>query len=404
MNHQFIEAREFIAKAREALRRGDRPSARQLGEQAALRAPQMEDVWLILAASDPNPQEALAYAKKALQLNPQSARARRGVEWASGQLKQSQARPEPSRGASKAPSPIPPRIVPNQAEALTGLPKKRAYQTAVALPQLTSNRPNWLLPALLTGAGFMLVGMIVFFVLTSSTLTSFVSSVSASKQENLWALVEIAKPETTPIRVSAFAVQQANTPASPTVFSASATPTEVPAVSETPAPADIPTEISTVTPAITETPGTMAMEVLADTPTSAYVAPTYSAPKNPVASSGNGARWIDVDLSHQMVYAYEGDTVVNSFLVSTGTWIHPTVTGKYAIYIKLRSGSMSGPGYFLPNVPYIMYFYKSYGLHGTYWHHNFGTPMSHGCVNLQTDDAAWLYNWSSLGTVVNVHY
>jgi lipoprotein-anchoring transpeptidase ErfK/SrfK len=397
MNHQFIEAREFVAKAREALRRGDRPSARQLGEQAALRAPQMEDVWLILAASDPDPREALAYAQKALQLNPQSGRARRGVEWASGQLKQAQ--------ASKAPGSIPPRIVPNQAEALTGLPQKRAYQTAVALPQLNSNRPNWLLPALLTGAGFVLVGMIVFFVMTSSTLASFASSVSASKQENLWAPVEIAKPEITPISLSAFAVQQANTPTSvPAKVTLTSIATDAPVASETPAPTDIPTEIATVTPAITETPGTMAMEVLADTPTSAYVAPTYSAPKNPVPSSRNGARWIDVDLTHQMVYAYEGDTVVNSFLVSTGTWIHPTVTGKYAIYIKLRSGSMSGPGYFLPNVPYIMYFYKSYGLHGTYWHHNFGTPMSHGCVNLQTDDAAWLYNWSSLGTVVNVHY
>ncbi|HEX9386803.1 MAG TPA: hypothetical protein VF918_10830, partial [Anaerolineales bacterium] len=62
MNHQFIEARELIVKAREALRRGDKPSARQLGEQAALLMPDLEDVWLVLAASDPNPHDALAYA------------------------------------------------------------------------------------------------------------------------------------------------------------------------------------------------------------------------------------------------------------------------------------------------------------------------------------------------------
>jgi lipoprotein-anchoring transpeptidase ErfK/SrfK len=111
-----------------------------------------------------------------------------------------------------------------------------------------------------------------------------------------------------------------------------------------------------------------------------------------------------VDLTNQAVYAYEGNTVVNSFIVSTGTWLHPTVTGQYKVYVKLRSGDMHGPDYFLPNVPYIMYFYKDYGLHGTYWHHNFGTPMSHGCVNLRTDDAAWLFNWASVGTVVNVHY
>ncbi|NIO43122.1 MAG: L,D-transpeptidase family protein, partial [Burkholderiales bacterium] len=63
-----------------------------------------------------------------------------------------------------------------------------------------------------------------------------------------------------------------------------------------------------------------------------------------------------------------------------------------------------GFNYVLPNVPYVMYFYKDYAIHGTYWHNNFGTPMSHGCVNMSTADARWLYNWSSYGTLVNVHY
>lgn len=49
---------------------------------------------------------------------------------------------------------------------------------------------------------------------------------------------------------------------------------------------------------------------------------------------------------------------------------------------------MTGPGYDLPNVPYTMYFYQGYGLHGTYWHNNFGTPMSHGCVNMPTPERA----------------
>ncbi|MBK9924861.1 MAG: L,D-transpeptidase [Anaerolineales bacterium] len=145
------------------------------------------------------------------------------------------------------------------------------------------------------------------------------------------------------------------------------------------------------------------MEIIPNTPTSVYVPPT-AGPKPVYASTGNGERWIDVDLTNQRTYAYEGDTLVNSFVVSTGTWATPTVTGQYNIYVKYRSARMSGPGYSLPNVPYIMYFYGSYGLHGTYWHNNFGTPMSHGCVNLTTDDAAWLYNWASVGTLVNVHY
>ena len=105
-----------------------------------------------------------------------------------------------------------------------------------------------------------------------------------------------------------------------------------------------------------------------------------------------------------MVYAYEGNNVTNSFLVSTGTWLHPTVTGKYHIYVKLRYTDMTGPDYYLPNVPYTMYFFQGYGLHGTYWHHNFGTPMSHGCINLSIPDSEWLYNFSSVGTLVNIHY
>lgn len=393
MNNQLIEARELIAKAREALRRGDRQSARQLGEQAALRAPKTEDVWLILAASDPDPQEALAYARKALQLNPQSGRAHQAVEWTSDRLKQAQIHPavpmqrEPNRRSSNERHSVPSRVMPNQVDAATGLPQKRAYQTAMALPQLTADRPNWLLPALLAGAGFMFVGFILFLVLANPSVASFIRHIGPQQEKILWAPVEIAHPKLTPADGNAFA------------------PPPTGAMPENePTPTDLPTEVPMVAPTATETPGTMAMEIVADTPTSAYVAPTYAPPKDQIASSGNGGRWIDVDLTNQRVYAYEGDTIVNSFLVSTGTWIHPTVTGKYKIYIKLRSGNMSGPGYSLPNVPYIMYFYGSYGLHGTYWHSNFGTPMSHGCVNLQTDDAAWLYNWASIGTVVNVHY
>jgi lipoprotein-anchoring transpeptidase ErfK/SrfK len=110
-----------------------------------------------------------------------------------------------------------------------------------------------------------------------------------------------------------------------------------------------------------------------------------------------------VDLSKQRAYAYQGNTLINKFIVSTGTWLHPTVTGQYRIYVKYRYADMAGPGYYLPNVPYTMYFYRGYGLHGTYWHNNFGTPMSHGCVNFTIDDAAWLFDWASVGTVVYVH-
>ena len=68
------------------------------------------------------------------------------------------------------------------------------------------------------------------------------------------------------------------------------------------------------------------------------------------------------------------------------------------------NGYRLGYDYYLPNVPYVQYFYRDYAIHGTYWHNNFGTPMSHGCVNLTIPDSQWIFNWASNGTVVNVHY
>jgi len=136
-------------------------------------------------------------------------------------------------------------------------------------------------------------------------------------------------------------------------------------------------------------------------PSSANSSPGQST--TPVSAPTNG-RWIDVNLSTQQLTAYEGNTPVRSTPVSTGLPGTPTPTGQFRIYVKYSSAPMSGPGYYLPGVPYVMYFYRGYGLHGTYWHSNFGHPMSHGCVNLPTSEAQWLYLWASVGTLVNIHY
>ncbi|MCC6191108.1 MAG: LysM peptidoglycan-binding domain-containing protein [Anaerolineales bacterium] len=115
-------------------------------------------------------------------------------------------------------------------------------------------------------------------------------------------------------------------------------------------------------------------------------------------------RYFLVDLSEQRLYAFEGDTLVRTTLISSGTSQYPTVTGTFSIYLRYTSTRMRGPGYDLSNVPYTMYFYKGYGLHGTYWHNNFGTPMSHGCVNMPTPEAEWAFNWSTYGTPVVVQW
>jgi lipoprotein-anchoring transpeptidase ErfK/SrfK len=124
----------------------------------------------------------------------------------------------------------------------------------------------------------------------------------------------------------------------------------------------------------------------------------------PAGPGSAGERWIDVDLSEQLLTAYEGTEPVRQVVVSTGLPATPTVVGQFRIYVKYESTLMTGDDYYLPNVPYTMYFYKGYGLHGTYWHNNFGRPMSHGCVNLPTPEAEWLFGFASVGTLVNVHY
>lgn len=118
----------------------------------------------------------------------------------------------------------------------------------------------------------------------------------------------------------------------------------------------------------------------------------------------NGSRWIEVNLSTQTLTAWQGDVPILHTFVSTGTSNTPTVTGRFGINIKYSSQRMIGPGYDLPGVPWVMYFYDNYAIHGAYWHNNFGTPMSHGCVNMRPAEAQMLYNWADYGTEVYVHY
>jgi lipoprotein-anchoring transpeptidase ErfK/SrfK len=114
-------------------------------------------------------------------------------------------------------------------------------------------------------------------------------------------------------------------------------------------------------------------------------------------------RWIEVNLTTQRVIAWEGKRWVNAMIVSTGKSATPTVTGVFDVYDRYREARMQGDDYDIPDVPYVMYFSGGYGFHGAYWHNRFGTPVSHGCVNLAVDKAKWLYDFAAIGTPVVVH-
>ncbi|MFZ5932863.1 MAG: L,D-transpeptidase [Patescibacteria group bacterium] len=140
----------------------------------------------------------------------------------------------------------------------------------------------------------------------------------------------------------------------------------------------------------------------------------------PVLGTASSERFIEVDLSEQRLRAWEGSSLFLETLVSTGLPWWPTPTGEFRIWTKLRSTKMEGGSgryyYNLPNVPFVMYFenaqvpsWRGYGLHGTYWHNDFGTPRSHGCVNLPTGVTKELFYWvnsktkDSPGTRIVIH-
>jgi len=396
MNAELIQAQKAIQSAREALRDGDRGAARRWAEQAAKLAPQLEDPWLILAAVA-SPKASLAFIERALKINPDSPRARKGMQWA---LKRLQEVPPDSSGK-----------VPSEGERVEETTQQVKAVKRSGPPKKTKQRAIY--PALLLVLGCIVVLAAAWTASTSPALASILngnyrSQPSAAEHPKVWARVEIAKPAQASDAVSvAEEVEPFLQLPTPTLPPPSPEPTTAPPTSTV-----APTETSegepdpTVTPEATSTPaGSLVMDILEDTPVPTAAPTKENAPPKPADPPvGNGVRWIEVNLTEQRVYAWEGDVLMNSFIVSTGTWATPTVTGTFSIWNKTRIQTMSGPGYSLPNVPFVMYFYKDYGFHGTYWHNNFGTPMSHGCVNLTIPDSEWLYNWASYGTTVKVHY
>ena len=119
-----------------------------------------------------------------------------------------------------------------------------------------------------------------------------------------------------------------------------------------------------------------------------------------------GEHWFDVELATQTLVAYVGDHPVFATLVSSGRGAEGTVLGTpkglHRIWVKLASSDMdnlenleANENYAIQAVPWVMYFQKGYGLHGTFWHHAFGRVQSHGCVNLSPADAERLFDWAS---------
>lgn len=161
-------------------------------------------------------------------------------------------------------------------------------------------------------------------------------------------------------------------------------------------------------------------------------------PPVPAEMQGSTESWVDVNLTLNVVTAYQDGQPIKMILSSPGRPGDETDTGLFSVRTKLLSQEMVGPGYDVPNVPHVQYFYGAEALHGRYWTLPsvlgttsvdvdgdgnvvdaadedpiagngpnvgvaFGVPSSHGCVGVELDDAAWLYTFTSGGMTVDVH-
>lgn len=122
-------------------------------------------------------------------------------------------------------------------------------------------------------------------------------------------------------------------------------------------------------------------------------------------------KWIEVSIASQTLTAYEGQDIVLQTKISSGMPDYGrtdgsistnTPLGEFNVYSKMPSkhmgdGNVTGDpeAYEIPGVPWTTFFAPNgVAFHGTYWHDNFGHPMSHGCVNMRPEEAQWIFRWT----------
>jgi lipoprotein-anchoring transpeptidase ErfK/SrfK len=380
---QTEQAIEAIRSAKKAIAQRNYSEAHRFARLAIQYDSNLEDSWLVMAATA-SPRASVEYLQKALEINPNSSRARAGMQWAlkrQAQFDQDQLSIQPI--SKKEPQHTYENLYQEQDAELKQEVTKGIQAGAFAQQPITAQLDET--PSISTEIQFPNI--------PERDLTRQKVSILPWVLLFVVLCIGLAGIFIVPPLLRASADNLSSTLPAGVYVKPTYTPTPTATFTPTPTPTNTPTPTSSPTPYPTDTP----------LPTPVTIEENYVYEPGELPKTSKKERWIDVDLSSQSVSAYEGKNIVNSFIVSTGTWQHPTVTGQFHIYVKYRYTDMAGPGYYLPDVPYTMYFYDGYGLHGTYWHSNFGTPMSHGCINLRTEDAAWLYNWADVGTLVNVH-
>jgi lipoprotein-anchoring transpeptidase ErfK/SrfK len=397
---------DLMQQARAAMRAGQLPQARRLLRQVIHEDPQNHAAWLLLAQATPDPKVAAHYVQRAELLRPDSPL----VQQAQQQLEQKQGRTSSGRGWRYAAF----ALVLVLLLGLLGFTFGRGAWEQVQAARAESEQDT-----------------AVIVLIPTLTLppepTALPPTPTLSAAVNAVALLPLtvgdavrAEPTAVLTPGTSAAVEQVKTTATP-----DAEAQTVAALGALPPAIEHGISLEAMPIAAAEGPVVGVEAVAEEDPVESGEAAQEQSIKDaafpleenevteaeelPVETAVSSAeRWIDVNLSTQTIVAYEGETPVFSTLISSGLWNFPTVTGDFHTYLKYESQDMNGYllgyDYYLTDVPYVMYFYEDYAIHGAYWHNSFGTPMSHGCVNVSPLDAGWLFEWAPVGTLVSVHY
>lgn len=399
MNGDQSNLNQTLRLGIEAARSGKSAEAQRCLRAVLAQQPDNIPALLWLAFVLPSPQESIHLLERVLTLQPNNERAQAGLRWAQERLSPSpQPLPEPpgrpSAEQTRPTAPTQPATVPTtpveeegslREKFLKANPAEVAQKGPLAQrARRTFNQSNTIVLILIGMLSVMAAALAVLTVMPTDTLAAWLAPVSDSpvllpagpaettlsgQRYSFASATDTIPLETARVGAAQMALEpEIIVPALDKMVNAS-TSAEIDPEAAAP--------VALIGPAI-----------VADAPAPEPNLPLAHRPAHP------DEKWIEVNVTTQQITAWEGTTPVFSFVGSTGLPHTPTVLGKFNIYWKLESTLMVGPDYYLPEVPYTMYFYAGYALHGAYWHNNFGQPMSHGCVNLSIEDSKKLFEWA----------
>ncbi len=369
MNKPAIQ--ESIHQAHQALQRGDKRAVRYWAEQALAQDSTQEEPWLLLAAVS-TPRASVEFLQCALQVNPHSERAQKGLKWALQRLREAEAK--------------------SPAVLLTQPVRKGASPAATQPAQVVKTSP---IKKQTPGGG--LVSLVLSLLTCLLIAASFLGGTPSVKAF----LKSLAYPPQGAVAWSAAAPTRSNDQVLPTLAPLSpflvSSDTPLPQVTLLPqyAPIALPTDIASEpwpTPLPTDTPAPQ--------------------PVNAPAPNDQSGKLILVDISEQHMYVYENGALVYSFVVSTGM-NGATRVGTFSVLDKIPNAYGSTWNIWMPNWLGI-YWSGSLenGIHALpllpsgqrLWAGYLGTPISYGCVVLGTYESELLYEWAEVGTPVVIQY